>query len=302
METNMNKLDPAVKEQHGIIEEVMPKKPYSEYGKTSVMILSYNTLTFTKLCLLSLKAHSKNEPPHEIIVVDQGSTDGSHEWLSQIKWKNFKYVRLNYNLLFSKGNNLMRNLADEDSKYLLLLNNDVSINKDGWLVERIKPFEVEPKCGVTGTLGNCHTFNARGGRAFFEDLVRSGFMCTEEQFKERCLIKGGKFKEYLREITGWSMGVRKDLWDKLGGLKPEGKATVDGTPNGSYRHMWSDTEFCCRAQLLGYAVVPQEYNEITTHYSGLAHAAKNDPENYKLREAKIIELMKKYEAEVSLED
>jgi len=300
MEQEINRIDSSIKEKYNITEEVKKTKLIEDYGKTSILMLSYNTLKFTKLSLLSLKAHSDKEPEHEIIVVDQGSTDGSHEWLSQIKWKNFKYVRLNYNLLFSKGNNLARCLASEDSKYLLLLNSDVSINKDGWLAERIKPFEVEMTCGITGTLGNCHNFNETGGRAFFNDMVIDGFYCTEELFKNRCVIQQGQQKDLIREITGWSMGVRKKLWDKLGGLKPEGKATVDGTPNGSYRHMWSDTEFCCRGQLLGYEIVPQKYNDLMTHYSGLSHAAKNDPENYKIRVAKIEELVNKYEKEISI--
>ena len=295
-----NKIDSDIKDKFNITEETLKPRLIEGYGKTSILMLSYNTLSFTKLSLLSLKAHSLREPKHEIIVVDQGSTDGSHEWLSQIKWKNFKYVRLNYNLLFSKGNNLLRCLADEDSKYLLLLNSDVSINKDGWLAERIKPFEVEKKCGITGTLGNTHNFNAKGGKAFFNDLIRDGFFCTEELFKNKCLIQGGQFKDYIREITGWSMGIKKELWDKLGGLKPEGKATVNGIENGSYRHMWSDTEFCCRSQLLGYEIIPQPYNDLSTHYSGLSHAAKHDPENYKKRVEKINELLAEYEKLVSI--
>ncbi|MFA6636990.1 MAG: glycosyltransferase family 2 protein [Candidatus Omnitrophota bacterium] len=276
-------------------KKTMPSKFINKYGKTSILILSYNTLSFTKLTLLSLMAHSKNEPPFEIIVVDQGSTDGSHKWLSSIRWDNFKYVRLNYNLFFSKGNNLARCLADEDSEYLLLLNSDVCINKDGWLTERIKPMELDPKCGMTGTPGNCHNFERRGGRAFFNDLVSSGFYCTEELFRDKCLIKQGPFKNYIREITGWSMATRKKLWDNLGGLKPEGRSTVSGKDDDNYSHMWSDTEYCCRGQLLGYKVISLPSNDLITHFWGISHKKKSNFAIYKEKENKILDLMNKHE-------
>jgi hypothetical protein len=42
---------------------------------------------------------------------------------------------LNYNSLFSEGNNLASRLASRDSKYLLLLNSDVQILRGDWLAQ-----------------------------------------------------------------------------------------------------------------------------------------------------------------------
>ncbi len=50
--------------------------------KTSIIILSYNTLSYTKFCIESIRAYTRKNS-YEIIVVDNASTDGSLEWLKE---------------------------------------------------------------------------------------------------------------------------------------------------------------------------------------------------------------------------
>ena len=254
-------------------------------------MLSYNTLSFTKLALLSIKAF---EPkiPYELVVLDQGSKDGSHEWLSQIKWKNFKYERLEGNYLFSRGNNILRQIVDPASKYLLLLNSDVEAHKEGWLEERIQPMINDPKIGVTGTAGNCHNY-LTGGKFFLDDLLASTQIdeekkIIEKQFKEKCVLSDN----IIREITGWSLGTTAALWDRLGGLAISDK----------YKHMWSDSEYCIRAQMRGYKLALQPYNDKMTHYSGISYAAIHNPKNYDERVQKILTNLAKYESTIKLND
>ena len=257
------------------------KKPI---GKTAILMLSRNTLEFTKLTLLSLKVH---EPkiPYEIRVLDQGSTDGSLEWMQSMeeKWENFKVIPIKRNLLFSKGNNVIRYFISDDVKYLLLLNTDVHIQEDGWLEERIKPLDVEPTVGVVGTFGNCHNVN-KAGNYFYADLAKTRVI-TEEFFKQKCCLPDG----LIRDVTGWSLATSVELWDKLGGLNVTEK----------YKHMWSDTEYSCRVQLLGYEAVMQPYNDKMIHMSGVSHDAEKLPEKYKRRVEKIKPLLEKYEKEIS---
>ena len=51
-------------------------------NKTSVVVLSFNLLEYTKLCIESIRMTTP-ESAREIVVVDNGSRDGSVEWLRE---------------------------------------------------------------------------------------------------------------------------------------------------------------------------------------------------------------------------
>lgn len=91
--------------------------------KLSIIILSYNTLAVTKKCLDSLsKSLSEHPIDHEIIVVDNASTDGSRDMLRKQKCL---VVQNKKNVGFSSGNN--QGFKRSSGEYLLFLNSDTII-------------------------------------------------------------------------------------------------------------------------------------------------------------------------------
>lgn len=93
--------------------------------KVSVIILNWNGKEYLKGCLDSVL--SQTYANSEVIVVDNGSTDGSKEFVK----KNYKKVRLienPKNLGFSKANNI--GIDSSDGDYVFILNNDTKLNKD----------------------------------------------------------------------------------------------------------------------------------------------------------------------------
>ncbi len=52
--------------------------------KTSIVILTYNKLEYTKLCIDSIRKYTKSGT-YEIVVVDNNSTDDTREWLKEQK-------------------------------------------------------------------------------------------------------------------------------------------------------------------------------------------------------------------------
>lgn len=110
-----------------------------ETPKVSVIIVNFNGKRFLKDCLDSIS--NQNYPNYEIILVDNGSTDGSAEFVE----KNYPHVNLiknEKNLGFAEGNNvgIRGALKDPNVKYVALLNNDTVVERN-WLFELVRVAE-----------------------------------------------------------------------------------------------------------------------------------------------------------------
>lgn len=92
----------------------------------SIIILNYNTRELTLNCLASLAKLNK-EADFEIILCDNGSTDGSVEAIKN-RFPKVTIVENNANLGFAKGNNAARKVAK--GKYILFLNTDTIVYKN----------------------------------------------------------------------------------------------------------------------------------------------------------------------------
>jgi GT2 family glycosyltransferase len=93
----------------------------------SVIILSYNGKALLAQTLDAVKSAIDFGPEIEIIVADNGSTDGAVEMVkSEYPW--VKLVENGANLGFSAGNN--RGVKVSSGKYVLFLNSDTKLNSD----------------------------------------------------------------------------------------------------------------------------------------------------------------------------
>ncbi len=93
--------------------------------KASVVIPNWNGLDLLKICLPSLKKQSFAN--FEVIIVDNGSTDGSKEYILK-NFPDFKLISLEKNYGFSPAVNIGMKAAD--SNYVVLINNDTKVDKD----------------------------------------------------------------------------------------------------------------------------------------------------------------------------
>lgn len=109
----------------------------------SIIILNYNTRGLTLACIASLMK-VKGEVDFEIILCDNGSTDGSVEAIVK-KYPEVIIVESNVNLGFAKGNNAARKIAK--GKYILFLNTDTIVKK-GVLVKTIQYLKEHPEAGA----------------------------------------------------------------------------------------------------------------------------------------------------------
>src|SRR5215472_2220491 len=113
--------------------------------KVSVITLTWNSHEVTRDCLLTLK--KLDYPSFEIIVVDNGSTDGSQKQLAR-EFPDVRRICNATNLGFSGGNNVaIRDALARNADYLLLLNNDTIVSP-GFLRELVKVAESDEKIGL----------------------------------------------------------------------------------------------------------------------------------------------------------
>jgi GT2 family glycosyltransferase len=115
-----------------------------------IIILNWNGKELLKDCLSSLFKVT-DYPNYKVIVVDNGSTDGSVEYVK----KNFPQVDvlpLDKNYGFAKGNNIgiKYALKKYKPKYIILLNNDTKIIQKDWLTKLVETAESDKKIGIVG--------------------------------------------------------------------------------------------------------------------------------------------------------
>lgn len=93
----------------------------------SVVVVNWNGKPLLADCLSSLR--SQTFPDFEVVVVDNGSMDGSGEWIRE-NFPDFKLVQLDENRGFAGGNNA--GISQSRGEWIALLNNDAAARPD-WL-------------------------------------------------------------------------------------------------------------------------------------------------------------------------
>ena len=122
----------------------------------SIIIVSYNTKELLSRCLQSLFRWCEDEfknGAYEVIVVDNGSSDGSLTEIqnSKLKIQNFlKIIKNETNLGFAKANNI--GIKAAQGKTILLLNSDTEI-KDLAIQKTLGYLENQGNGGNRGNLG-----------------------------------------------------------------------------------------------------------------------------------------------------
>lgn len=110
----------------------------------SILIVNWDTRQYLERCLASLPA-ALNGLEAEVIVVDNGSTDGSASFVRE-HYPSFRLISNNRNRGFAEANN--QAYAEATGDYLLLLNNDaVLAPKD--LSALLAPLRADPALGGT---------------------------------------------------------------------------------------------------------------------------------------------------------
>lgn len=115
--------------------------------EVAIVILTWNGLDYTRACLESLRAHTPLGAGVRVIVVDNGSSDGTLPYLRSLDW--ITRIENLSNLGFARGVNQGIAAAPAGCD-VLLLNNDVVIPQDGWLDELQRVAYSADDIGIVG--------------------------------------------------------------------------------------------------------------------------------------------------------
>lgn len=122
------------------------------FPKISIIILSYDNLDYTKLCLASVENNTAY-PNYEMIIVDNGSQKETVTFIKEFAsgHPNVKLHLNEKNLGFAKANN--QGFRQSDGDYIVFLNNDTIVTP-GWLHRLLHHLKQHPEGGMVGPVTN----------------------------------------------------------------------------------------------------------------------------------------------------
>lgn len=193
--------------------------------RLSILIVSYNTRSMTLECLRSIQRETRDST-HEILVVDNHSTDGSAGAIAA-EFPDVRLIALDENLGFARANNLAA--SEARGKRLLLLNPDTVVLDRA--LDRLVTFaDAHPDAGIWG------------GRTLFGDRSLNPTSCWRRMtiwnlfcravgltvvFPRSELFNSESYGAWQRNsvrsvdiVTGCLLLIAKDLWQRLGGFHP----------------------------------------------------------------------------------
>lgn len=194
--------------------------------RASVIIVTYNHVQYIETCLDSVFSNN----PLEVIVVDNGSTDGTVECVEN-SFVDAKLIKSPTNLGYGSGNNL--GVSQASGRFVVILNPDTHVGRE-WLNGLIRPIESDerkitsPKIlsydgSTVNTCGNIEHFT---GLAFTRGLGSSP--------------DNYAIQEFLGGLSGACFAIRRKDFLELGGFDERFFAYME------------DVEFSWRAKTNGF--------------------------------------------------
>lgn len=229
--------------------------------KTSIIIPIYNKKEYTQKCLESIfRFGSKYE--FEIIVVDNGSTDGGGRYLAELGDKVVVITNKN-NLGFAKACNQGAKVSS--GEYLLFLNNDTVVT-DKWLDILVEELDSSKAVGIVGP------------KLLYPDgtVQHAGVVFDNEKWPHHIYKKENGDAPYANKrrafqcLTGACLLIRKVIFEKVGGF------------DEAYLNGLEDLDLCLKVGKANYGVMycPES---VVYHYESITEGRSNfDEKNVKI--------------------
>jgi len=230
---------------------------HGQRALVSVVVVNYNGLPFLDAFFASMQgAFGRYE--HELIVVDNASTDGSVERLRARR--DIRLFALLVNTGFTGGNNF--GVAQARGEVVLLLNNDTRITGP---LDALIDAALDTKVGAAGCRLNYGDGRLQCSVGLEHTVLRIAlsWLGLEKRPGAPSLLRKyetdpafyAKPQDQVAWVSGACLATRKAVWDRLGGLDPD------------FFMYCEDVDFCRRARRLGLHVAYLP-SPVVIHYEG----------------------------------
>jgi GT2 family glycosyltransferase/glycosyltransferase involved in cell wall biosynthesis len=189
--------------------EILKGELLSLFPPVSIIVISFNNLDYTKLCLESICKHT-SYPNYEIIIVDNGSDQDTIAYLKHFQSNHGKtsLVLNQNNEGFSKANN--QGFRKSKGEYILFLNNDTIVTP-GWMDRLLFHLRRDPSAGMVGPVTNSIGNEAKIDVPY-QDLSDINLFAAHWSKNHT----GQNFK--IKVLALYCAIISRDLFTKVGGL------------------------------------------------------------------------------------
>ena len=212
----------------------------------SILIVSFNTKDLLLECLNAVRRETEGIP-HEIIVIDNCSNDGSAE-LIETRFPGIILIKNTLNQGFAAANN--RGFQIARGRYLVLLNTDAFLSP-GTLNRAIEKMDADPQVGVAGArlVGRDGSWqpSARQYPSILNDFLHLSGLAAKypsSTFFGRCDRTWAPPEDPCE--TDWVPGafsiLRKSVLDKVGGFDER------------FFLYYEEVDLCLRIKAAGYKI------------------------------------------------
>lgn len=175
-------------------------------NKTSIIILTYNNVEYSKACIDSIRKYTQ-AGTYEIVIIDNNSTDDTRKWL--LEQQDIKLKLNDENVGFPKGCNMGIDLAEPEND-ILLLNNDTIVTSR-WLENLSKCLYSNDNIGAAGAV-SLSTANLQG-----VDFTYENFDEMQNYAEKNNVSDVSKWEEKLK-LIGFCLLLKRSALEKVGRL------------------------------------------------------------------------------------
>ncbi len=233
----------------------------------AVIILNWNGIELLKQFLPTAARFTISDKA-DLIVADNGSTDGSCEWIEE-NWPEVILLKFDKNYGFSEGYNMA--IRKTQYPFTVLLNSDVEVTENWWcpMLEYMESHKdvgaLQPKIR---SWRNKEMFEYAGAAGGYLDKL--GYPYCRGRLFDFIEKDRGQYDGEVADVT-WASGaclmVRTSLYIRLGGLDPR-----------FFAHM-EEIDLCCRMIAAGERVCAMS-DSVVYHVGGASLPQGNPKKVY----------------------